>query len=304
MALSKVGASAVVSGSLKSVNDTFTVTFTPDSAWSTNDLLFCMIGLGAVTAASSISADKSSFSVSAGWHEFPTVGYDYYAPGYSSHMNFFPAYHFVTAGEAGAGTITLTVTIDDLSTLNGNGIYVVPAGVAVRGADTINALYASPDSNDVDLGAISAGSSSGHAATWNAATGYTGTSTAGTLVYYLASTGGKTSVTADSGAWTGPTELSDTFLQDWVETGASDLDTWVSAAYELLAAGDDNLPADSVTETFTGTTHTFRAARMLLVLDATPLVYETAPPPYQLTSRRVNIRELPHEVTSPMFDDL
>lgn len=34
------------------------------------------------------------------------------------------------------------------------------------------------------------------------------------------------------------------------------------------------------------------------------LVYEPTPPPYQLTSRRVSARELPHEVTSRMFDDL
>ena len=296
MALTVIGDSAVVSAFQIAQGAYIDIDFAPLTTFAENDVLVVAVSGGAADASSAFDAvSPGDLTFTSGWASDGVFS--------QNSPYWWILSHKVTAGEAGAGHITCRVTLASVGAVAGTdpGYLFAAGGVGVRGSDgTPTHTYVPTDSSDTDNVAFLGGSSSPISGTWPVTTPYW-TGTAGTLLYYVSARRLSTT-TAASATWTGPTENADFFGQDQVETGANDADFFFTSGYELLEGED--WPDDTLDVSYTGTKPTEYAARAVYVFDAIVVVYDTPPPPYQVTSRRVTTRELPHEVTSRMFDDL
>lgn len=172
-------------------------------------------------------------------------------------------------------------------------------GVVVRGGD-YSTLRVLQDTDSGTAGEVNVASASGSTGTFSAVTpADTGI---GTLLYYLNGSLNATALTANAAAWTGATEL---FADEFVQNAFSTRDPFWSSAYRIVTE-DDPWPADAVTRTVTGTSVGSSAWRFGFIFGEAPYHAPTpgTAPSFEPSSRRVDIRELPHEVTSVMFDDL
>lgn len=283
MALTKVGVTNTPVQGAISNGQTFDIEFAADTTFQENDFLYVAFGAG-----QDVTGGNPGITLPAGWGG-DEAGH-YWAVGYTNHPYIFQAYHFVTAGEAGSATITCTVTVDDIG---GVGAYYVPCGIAVRGGDSINSQAAAWAEEE----AGASGTTSPQTLSLVGSTGYP-VGTAGTLVFYVATTGGGTTDLSGSYAWSNADvhELDDRAVNNYF---GGTRDMHFSVAYALVT--DDVIPATDVTRTFSPNGTSFKAAWTFITLDGTPPT-PTLGARYEITTRRVNAKQLPYEVTRRMLE--
>lgn len=306
MALSKVGAAPGASAFHIGAGGTLAVVFTADTTFAEDDFLLCHVGAGALDSNQVYTPLPSEITVSSGWSKFTSLGEN---GSFQQNTPYaLPVTHFVTSGEAGGTTVTLTVTLPSVSTVDGLpgdasqvGFIISYGGVAVRGGDTIKLEYIPLDDGDTDFAQDAFGTPK--VATFSAVPPYDAdwySDTGGSILFYGLVTQANNG-TAASTAWTGPTELCDEFHQDAQEAGATDKDFAWSSAYEILA-GSADWPADSSSTSLTGSWNSIAVFRTLVVLDlSTPVEAKSeGRAPFEYVPSRVNVTELPHSVHTGM----
>ncbi|HXJ67112.1 MAG TPA: hypothetical protein VNN79_25445 [Actinomycetota bacterium] len=319
MALTKVGTSAAASAFHIGAGGTVTVTFTADSTFAEGDfLLVCILG-GAIDANQAYNTAPTDITPEADWYYFLDQG----PLAQTSFSNAYatPFHHIVSADEAGESSLAYGFTLATVSTVDGIGTpggvaavgwLAAMGGVAVRGSEgpcSVKLEYVPNDNSDSDFVMFKLADANPFPAVTPYDTDWWSDS-GGSILMYGDCISSKTSFTAPAAnvTFTGPTELSDAAYYDAQESGATDWDLWAASAYRLLAA-DADWPADVVQRPSSGHEPTGEYAwRLLVVLDSVPGIPPEPsvawPPPYEPISRKVTVKELPHEVSSRMFDDL
>lgn len=285
MALTKVGVTDTPGYGAISNGQTFDIFFEADDpigGFHENDFLYVAFGAG-----QDVTGGNPGITLPAGWDGDETG--HYWSVGYTNHPYIFQAYHFVTGAEAGEATIQLTVTVDDVG---GVGAWYAPCGIAVRGGVSISAQAAAWAEEE----AGPSGFSSPETLSLLGSSGYP-VGTAGTLVFYVATTGGGTTDFTGSYAWSDVTELDDEVLTNYF---GGTRDAHYSVAYALIT--DDVIPATDVTRTVSPTGSSFKAAWTFITLDGPGAGEETSVARYEVVSRRLTMKDLPYEVTRRMFD--
>ena len=303
MALTKVGSSPAVMVASIAEGGTLTVTFTPDTTFATNDLLVCFVASGAKTAGSTYThlpgtADTPN-GYTTGWH---VPDYHNVDVCWANGPHFGLTYHYVTAGEAGASPVVLTVTLGDTSTVGGSTGYIIASGgVAVRGSDSVHGVLTNgPDNLDHVLYADGSFGGSPWSLTLDAYTPVTDyiavAPTAGYLLFYLVTSDGALfqNSTAFSTVFTDQTELDDDFYQNSI---ATTFDIWVASAYNLIGPSDA-LSAEGLV--VTGTNFS-QATRTIVALDLSTPSGTTVAAVQEWVPHRVDIGELPYSVHTGML---
>jgi hypothetical protein len=313
MSLSKVGSATANEAYAIGAGGTCTLEFTPDAGtFEEGDVLIALASAGAIdtnqTFYASLYADEFTLDPET------ELGSDAVSPSdeYTSmHPNWWPVVHIVTAAEDGSSSIEVEATLNTVSTVDGVGTpggvaavgYIAfTYGIAVRGSEgpcTIKLYYAPSDSSDTDFSAVLSGTPrSGtfadvpaYDADWYSTSG-------GSVLFYVSSFIGSSTITAQSVVWGGgATGTGGVVLQNILEAGANDVDLIHSAAYTLVDE-DDNWGPATISHGVTGATINFSPFRTLIVLDSA--AGNTTPEYNQnrATLRQFEGTSLPYDVTS------
>jgi len=314
MALSKVGAAPNAASRNIPVGGTLDIVFTPDTTWVAGDVLVGLVAWGAVDNNQLFTAQLSDSALT--WEADTQFILDATAPNgvgwqFSFHPAWAPFYHTVTSGEAGAGAITLTATLASVSSVDGSagvdpGFILCAGGVAVRGGNMPTTgvhLWVPYDSSDTD-NAVQMFGASPQTATFNGPLdGYSDGEVGQLLLHVYGLNMGAKDKTGGSAVWTGPTELTDYFLQNGIETGATDVDLNYGMAYELLGATDDWPASETCQWTWAGGGNSSAwAIRMGFgFLSSAPVEPTNPGEPFHFDYRRRRFvaSELPYDVSAP-----